>query len=162
MSTQELRHSTRNFVNLAEDYLKEESLICLSIWTWPRHIDHYERVIFFFHYSATSPTFLLLSSSLLLSSPPSPSPSSSLCVTYRSNILRRSTASVPQPSIGVFIRNGERRTALHSVQYRYFFDLARLPAAARRINLFIGRQILWPYMAKTMLMSNETSGQMLQ
>ena len=42
-STQELRHSTRNFVKLSGDYLVEESPICLSMGTWPRHIDRFER-----------------------------------------------------------------------------------------------------------------------
>ena len=38
-STQDLRHSTRNFVKLSRDYLGEESPIYLSMGTWPRHID---------------------------------------------------------------------------------------------------------------------------
>ena len=42
-STQELRHSTRNFVKLAGDYLGEGSPICLSMASWPRHIDRFER-----------------------------------------------------------------------------------------------------------------------
>ena len=42
-STQELRHSTQNFVKLAGDYLGEESPICLSMELWPRHIDRFER-----------------------------------------------------------------------------------------------------------------------
>ena len=42
-STQELRHLTRNFVTLAGDYLGEESSICLSMGTWPHHIDRFER-----------------------------------------------------------------------------------------------------------------------
>ena len=42
-STQELRHSTRNFVNPAGGYLGEESHICLSMASWPRHIDHFKR-----------------------------------------------------------------------------------------------------------------------
>ena len=42
-STQELRHSTRNFVKLVGDYLGEESPICLSMGTWPRYIDRFER-----------------------------------------------------------------------------------------------------------------------
>ena len=41
-STQELRHSTRNFAKLVGDYLGEESPICLSMGSWPRHIDHFE------------------------------------------------------------------------------------------------------------------------
>ena len=42
VSTQELSNSTRNFVKLAWDYLGEESPICLSMGTWPRHIDHFK------------------------------------------------------------------------------------------------------------------------
>ena len=42
-STQELRHSTKNFVKLTGDYLGEEILICLSMGTWPRHIERFER-----------------------------------------------------------------------------------------------------------------------
>ena len=42
-STQELRHSTRNFVNLAGDYLGEGSPICISMASWPRHNDRFER-----------------------------------------------------------------------------------------------------------------------
>ena len=42
-STQELRHSTRNFLKLARDCLREESPICLSMGLWPRHIDRFER-----------------------------------------------------------------------------------------------------------------------
>ena len=42
-STQEMRHSTRNFVNLAGDYLGEESPICLSMALWPRHIARFRR-----------------------------------------------------------------------------------------------------------------------
>ena len=42
-STQELRHSTQNFVKLAGDYLGEEIPICLSMGTWPHHIDRFER-----------------------------------------------------------------------------------------------------------------------
>ena len=41
-STQEMRHSTRNFVKLAGDYLGDESPICLSMGLWPRHIDRFE------------------------------------------------------------------------------------------------------------------------
>ena len=42
-STQELCHSTRNFLNLLGDYLGEEIPICLSMGTWPRHVDRFER-----------------------------------------------------------------------------------------------------------------------
>ena len=42
-STQELRHSTRNFMKLAGDYLREKSLICLLVGTWLHHIDRFER-----------------------------------------------------------------------------------------------------------------------
>ena len=42
-STQELCHSTRNFVKLAGDYLEEGSPICLSMASLPRHIDHFEQ-----------------------------------------------------------------------------------------------------------------------
>ena len=42
-STQELRHSTRNLVKLAGDYLGEESPIFLSMASWPRHIDRFEK-----------------------------------------------------------------------------------------------------------------------
>ena len=42
-STQELCHSTRNFVKLAEDYLGEESPIILSMGLWPLHIDRFDR-----------------------------------------------------------------------------------------------------------------------
>ena len=42
-STQELCHSTRNFVKLVGVYLGEESPICLSMGSWPRHIDRFER-----------------------------------------------------------------------------------------------------------------------
>ena len=42
-STQYLCHLTRNFVKLAGYYLGEESPICLSVGTWPRHIDRFER-----------------------------------------------------------------------------------------------------------------------
>ena len=41
-STQELRHLNRNFVNLAGEYLGEESPICLSMGAWPRHIDRFD------------------------------------------------------------------------------------------------------------------------
>ena len=43
-STQELRHSTQNFVKLAGDYLGEERPICLSMGMWPRHLDRFERI----------------------------------------------------------------------------------------------------------------------
>ena len=42
-STQELSYSTRNFVKLAGDYLGEEIPLYLSMGTWPRHIDCFER-----------------------------------------------------------------------------------------------------------------------
>ena len=42
-SIQELRHSTRNFVKIAGDYLGEESPIYLSMGTWLRHIDRFKR-----------------------------------------------------------------------------------------------------------------------
>ena len=42
-STQELQHSTRNFVKLEGDYLGSDILICLSMETWPCHIDRFER-----------------------------------------------------------------------------------------------------------------------
>ena len=42
-STQDLRHSTRNFVKLAGDYLGEGIPVCLSMASWPRHIDRSER-----------------------------------------------------------------------------------------------------------------------
>ena len=42
ISTQELRHFTRNFVNLAGDYLGEDIPFCFSMGTWPRHIDRFE------------------------------------------------------------------------------------------------------------------------
>ena len=41
-STQELRHLTRNFLSLVGDYLGEEIPICLSMGSWPRHIDHFD------------------------------------------------------------------------------------------------------------------------
>ena len=43
MSTQELRHSTRNFVRNAGDYLGEETPVCIMMASWPRHIDRFER-----------------------------------------------------------------------------------------------------------------------
>ena len=42
-STQDLRHLMRNFVKLAGYYLGEEIPILLSMGTWPRHIDRFER-----------------------------------------------------------------------------------------------------------------------
>ena len=42
-STQELRHSTRNLVKLAGDYLGEGSPVYISMASWPRHIDRFER-----------------------------------------------------------------------------------------------------------------------
>ena len=42
-STQDLHHSTRNFVKLAGYYLGEEILICISMESWPRHIERFER-----------------------------------------------------------------------------------------------------------------------
>ena len=42
-STQELRHSTQNFVWLAGDYLGEGSPVCIMMASWPRHIDRFER-----------------------------------------------------------------------------------------------------------------------
>ena len=42
-SIEELHHSTRNSVKLVGDYLGEEIPICLSMGTWPRHIDRFER-----------------------------------------------------------------------------------------------------------------------
>ena len=42
-STQELRHSTQNFVNLAGEYLGEDSRIYILMGLWPRHIDRFER-----------------------------------------------------------------------------------------------------------------------
>ena len=41
--TQDLHHLTQNFVKLVGDYLGEDSPICLSIGTWPRHIDRFKR-----------------------------------------------------------------------------------------------------------------------
>ena len=43
MSTQDLRHSTRNFVKLVGDYLGEGSPVYLLMASWPRHIDRFER-----------------------------------------------------------------------------------------------------------------------
>ena len=40
--TQELRHSTRNFVRLAADYLGEGSPVSIMMASWPRHIDRFE------------------------------------------------------------------------------------------------------------------------
>ena len=42
-STQELRHSTRNFVRLAGDYLGEGSPVCIMMASWSHHIDRFER-----------------------------------------------------------------------------------------------------------------------
>ena len=41
-STQELRHSMRNFVRLAGYYLGEGSPVCIMMTLWPRHIDRFE------------------------------------------------------------------------------------------------------------------------
>ena len=42
-STQDLHHLTQNFVNLAGDYLGDDSPICLLMASWPRHIYRFER-----------------------------------------------------------------------------------------------------------------------
>ena len=42
-STQDISHSTRNFSKIAGEYLGEERPLCLSMGTWLRHIDHFER-----------------------------------------------------------------------------------------------------------------------
>ena len=42
-STQELRHSTRNFVRIEGDRLGEGSTVCIMMASWPRHIDRFER-----------------------------------------------------------------------------------------------------------------------
>ena len=42
-STQELRHSTQNFVRLAGDYLGEGSPVSIMMALLPRHIDRFER-----------------------------------------------------------------------------------------------------------------------
>ena len=42
-STQELRHSTRNFVKLAGDYLVEGIHIFISMVLWPCQTDRFER-----------------------------------------------------------------------------------------------------------------------
>ena len=42
-STQELRHSTRNFVRLAGDYLGEGIPVSIMMELWPHHIDRFER-----------------------------------------------------------------------------------------------------------------------
>ena len=42
-STQELRHSTRNFVRLAGHYLGEGSPVSIMMASWPRHIDCFDR-----------------------------------------------------------------------------------------------------------------------
>ena len=43
ISTQELRHSTRNFVKLAGDYLGEEIPIYMSMGLWPCHTDRFKQ-----------------------------------------------------------------------------------------------------------------------
>ena len=42
-STQELRHSTQNFVWLAGDYLGEGSPVFIMMALWPCHIDRFKR-----------------------------------------------------------------------------------------------------------------------
>ena len=42
-STQELHHLMRNFVKIVRDYLGELSPVCISMASWPRHIDRFER-----------------------------------------------------------------------------------------------------------------------
>ena len=42
-STQELCHSTQNFIKLAGDYLGKENPIFLSVGSWSRHIDRFKR-----------------------------------------------------------------------------------------------------------------------
>ena len=42
-SAQELHNLTRNFVNLAGDYLGEDIPICFLMGTWSRHIDCFGR-----------------------------------------------------------------------------------------------------------------------
>ena len=42
-STQDLHHLTQNFVNLAGDYLGDDSPICLSMGMWLRYIDRFDR-----------------------------------------------------------------------------------------------------------------------
>ena len=41
--TQELQNLTNNCFNITSDYLGEESPLCLSMATWPRRIDLFER-----------------------------------------------------------------------------------------------------------------------
>ena len=43
ITTQELRHSTRNLVGLIEDYLGDYGPLSQTMATWPRHIDIFER-----------------------------------------------------------------------------------------------------------------------
>ena len=43
VSTKELLHLTRNLVKLVGGYLGADNPICLSMETWPRHIDRFER-----------------------------------------------------------------------------------------------------------------------
>ena len=40
--SQELCHSTRNFVWIAGDYLGEGSPVCIMMASWPRHIDRFK------------------------------------------------------------------------------------------------------------------------
>ena len=42
-TSQELRHSTKNSVKLASDYLGEEIPLCRSTATWPHHIDRLDQ-----------------------------------------------------------------------------------------------------------------------
>ena len=42
-STQEMLHSTRNFVKLVGYYLGEGSPVCVMMASWPRHIDRFEQ-----------------------------------------------------------------------------------------------------------------------
>ena len=42
-STQDLRHSTRNFVKLAGDYLGKGSPVCVLMASWPRHVHCFGR-----------------------------------------------------------------------------------------------------------------------
>ena len=42
-TTQDLSHTTRNFVRVAGDYLENEAPLGRSIITWPQHIDRFER-----------------------------------------------------------------------------------------------------------------------
>ena len=41
-STQDMRHSTGNFVKLVGDYLGEGSPVCISMASRPHHIDRFE------------------------------------------------------------------------------------------------------------------------